>query len=315
MKKIIVVLLLIWGSTINAQNVDLNQIKLAVITPDMLLEDLTANHVSKIQTKIQRMVSNYGMSGTDYINDFVIYPKFEIYSHDVIPGSFGDLHSIEAELTLLVVDAKTKSLLAAGFPIELKGESRDSRKDAITKSISRIKTKGDAIDKFMNTIKDKIISYYQSNCNRVYKEADVMLKNGLIADAINVLLTVPSGLSGDCYDKIQTKLLEAYIMYNNYKCKTVIAEAQAAIEKQEIDYAKGLLEQIGQSSSCFSVAQNLLKRINASNKKENPTPSSDKVKAKLEKRKVTVLKKTQKETAEKDDKEQLCDLGIGNDCD
>lgn len=313
MKKFIVLALCLLGPTIYAQNDDLGQIKLAVVTPDFLLEDLTLSHVSKIRTKIQSMVSNYGMSGTDYINDFVIYPKFEIYAQDIIPGTYGDIHSMEAELTLLVVDAKTKSLLAAAFPIKLKGESRRSRDDAITKSIGRIKTSGQDIEKFMDVIKQKIMDYYQSNCNRIYNEANAKLNNGLVADAINLLLTVPNSLSGECYDRIQSKLVEAYIAYSNFKCKSLITEAKTAIGKNELDYARGLLAQISQNSSCYSEAQSLMKGIETNKNSENSEKNQD-AEVKLEKRKETVLKKAQREVAQKDDKEQLCDLGIGVDC-
>lgn len=314
MKKFIVLALLFFGPTIYSQNDDLGQIKLAVVTPDFLLEDLTIGHVSKIQTKIQSMVSNYGMSGTDYINDFVIYPKFEIYAQDIIPGTFGDIYSIEAELTLLVVDAKTKSLLAAAFPLKLKGESRRSRDDAITTSIGRIKTSGQDIEKFMGVIKQKIMEYYQSNCNRIYNEANAKLNNGLVADAINLLLTVPNSLSGDCYGKIQSKLVEAYVIYSNLKCKSLITEAKAAIGNNELDYAKGLLKQISQNSSCYSEAQSLMKGIDTNKNSENSKGKNQDAEVKLERRKEMVLKKAQREVAQKNDKEQLCDLGIGVDC-
>lgn len=314
MKKFIVLALCLLGPTIYAQNDDLGQIKLAVVTPDFLLEDLTLSHVSKIRTKIQSMVSNYGMSGTDYINDFVIYPKFEIYEQEIIPGTYGDIHSMEAELTLLVVDAKTKSLLAAAFPLKLKGESRRSRDDAITKSIGRIKTRGQDIEKFMGDIKQKIMEYYQSNCNRIYNEANAMLNNGLVEAAINLLLTVPNSLSGDCYAKIQSKLVEAYVVYSNLKCKTLIREAKAAINKSELNYARGLLEQISKNSSCYSEAQSLMKGMDTKKNSENPEGKNKDAEVKLEKRKETVLKKAQREVAQKDDKEQLCDLGIGVDC-
>jgi hypothetical protein len=107
--------------------------------------------------------------------------------------------------------------------------------------------------------------------------------------------------------------VEAYVVYSDLKCKTLITEAKTAINKSELDYARGLLEQISKNSSCYSEAQSLMKGIETNKNSENSEKNQD-AEVKLEKRKETVLKKAQREVAQKDDKAQLCDLGIGVDC-
>ena len=61
------------------------------------------------------------------------------------------------------------------FSQEITGDGY-SKKEAINQSISQIKTRGDNIKTFLQNAKAKILAYYRSNCDRLYNEADTMVK-------------------------------------------------------------------------------------------------------------------------------------------
>ncbi|WP_111682831.1 hypothetical protein [Winogradskyella tangerina] len=278
------------------------QVKLAVKAPLIHVEDLKPVHVSKLVTKIQSMITSYGISSVDYINDFMIYPEYEIYDHSEIQTGLGKVHSIEALLTLKVIDIKTMTLFDT-MTIELKGEDRGSKDKAITKSISRIKTKSDAVEKFLTSVKMKIISHYQDNCNQIYADAKILLNNGQLEKAIGLLQTVPRNLGGSCYEQIQALQTKAYLIYNDIICEKTIDEAKKAINNKNPDYAIELLNLISTNSSCYSNAKKLLEEIKSSNDKPKKSQIAT---SKANKRKVQALEKVAKEVLQEEEAAFMC---------
>jgi hypothetical protein len=251
------------------------------------------------------MVSNYGMSGIDYIDDFIIYPKYEIFDYSEVQTQIKNVHSIKAELTLIVLAAKTQKVFGS-YTQKLEG-AHDSRERAITKSISRIKTRGDDIEDFLNGVKEKIIKYYKNNCTQLDKDAAAMIRNGAYEKAIHLLNTVPRGLSGDCFNSIQLKLNQAYNGYNNVHCQSVIRDAEKAIAEKKESYARALLKGISSSSRCYTAAQKLIDKINTSAaKKESGTSLPKVVKEKLVNRRKMVEEQVAKSVSLEDDDDFRC---------
>lgn len=279
------------------------EVKLAVLGPEISIEGLNVGHMRKIRTKVQRMVSSYGIVSTDYINDFVIYPEFEIYVDDAIEGTYGKNYSIEAELTLKAQNIKTEVMIATPFPFELKGVSRDSRDDAITKAIGKMNSRDPGVEDFIKDLKQKIIDHYESNCAQICNDAIKLISLGENEKAISLLYSIPSGLSSSCYTKVEALLDQAYNRYNAEQCSGIVSEAQIAIKKEEIEYAKSLLNMINENASCFDDAQKILKSLIEEETKE---PSSVPIKKQLKKRKQNVVAKVSKIEAKKDDKDLLC---------
>ena len=307
MRSILILLIIVTAvtRTTYAQTGDLSsQVKLAVKAPQVYVEDLKPTHVSKLVTKIQTMISNYGISGVDYINDFMLYPQYEIYDHSALQTGLGKVHSIEALLTLKVIDIKTMTLFGT-MSMELKGEDRGNKDKAITKSISRIKTRNETIENFLTDVKAKIIGYYQSNCNQIYTDANVLINNGQLEKAITLLQTVPRNLAGSCFEKIQALQTKAYLIYNDIICQQTIEEAEQAIKDQNPDYAKALLKLIGSSSSCYSQAKQLLDRLNNSQQSEAAVKPNV-VKEKVEQRKKRLTKVVAEKTLKEEEDAFMC---------
>lgn len=315
MKKFLYLLIAITSSIATAQ-LEEPQVKLAVLGPELSIEGLNARHIRKIQTKIQRMVSRQGIVSTDYINDFIIYPEFEIYVDDATEGTYGNIYDVEAELTLKAQNIKTGTMIAAPFPFELKGASRDSRNDAITKAIGKIKTDTPEVADFIEGIKKKIIAHYKNNCASICNKAVKLINIGAAEEAISLLCSVPKDLSGGCYAQVEELLERAYSSYNAEQCLDVINEAQIAIKDQKVDYAKALLNLIPSNASCYEQAQNILNGLQSSHKPaQNSPPKSGEVKSQLKSRKEKVVDKVSATKSKEDDKELLCAKRLRTDCD
>ncbi len=254
---VVFLLITIWG--INAQKTEENEdnLNISVVIPAQI-DGLTYGQLSKLQSKMLRMVSNYGVAGEGYTDKFIIYPKFEIYDHKIVEG-MKNVHVLDVELNLIIKEVKTGSVYSV-FSQEITGDGY-SKKEAINQSISQIKTRGDNIKTFLQTAKTKILDYYRANCDRLYDEANTMVRQKRYSEAIALLYPVPKQVGGDCYQKIQRKLDEAYDGYLNKTCEKNLVRAKAEISKNNKGTALEILGSIEVESNCHESAQELKSEI------------------------------------------------------
>jgi hypothetical protein len=259
--KIYLIALLFLASFNSIQALNNNEsednLNISVVVP-LQMEGLTSGQLSKIESKMLRMVSNYGIAGEGYTDKFIMYPKYEIYDHKIVEG-LQNVHVIDVELNFIIKEVKTGKVYSV-FNQEITGDGY-SKKEAINQSISQIKTKGEKIKNFLQDAKTKILEYYRSNCNRLYDEADTMVEQKRYNEAIALLYPVPKEVGGDCYKKIQRKLDEAYNGYLNKTCEKNLVRAKAEISKNNNETALEILGAIETESNCHSSAQQLKVKI------------------------------------------------------
>ncbi|PCJ91947.1 MAG: hypothetical protein COA50_15985 [Flavobacteriaceae bacterium] len=244
-----------------------DNLNISVVVP-LQMDGLTTGQVSKIESKMLRMVSNYGISGEGYTDKFIIYPKYEIYDHKVVEG-MQNVHILDVELNLIVKEVRTGKVYSV-YNQEITGDGY-SRKEAINQSISQMKTKGAGIKIFLQSAKTKILEYYRSNCDRLYDEASTMVNQKRYNEAIALLYPVPEEVRGDCYKKIQRKLDEAYDGYLNKTCEKNLIRAKAEISKNNNESALEILASIDTESNCHSSAQKLKAKIEVENESVEQT--------------------------------------------
>lgn len=249
-------------------------LNISVIVP-IQIEGLTYGQLSKLESKMLRMVSNHGIAGEGYTDKFILYPKYEIYDHKVVEG-MQNVHVLDVELNLIVKEVKTGKVYSV-FNQEITGDGY-SKNEAINQSISQIKTRGDKIERFLQNAKTKILDYYRSNCDRLYDEADKMINQKRYNEAIALLYPIPIQVGGDCYKKIQRKLDEAYNGYLNETCEKNLVRAKAEISRNNKGSALEILGSIEVESNCHSSAQQLKSEIqtkNAKDEKDSDTSTSN----------------------------------------
>jgi len=256
---------------VNAQNEDQDDLNISVVVP-LQMEGLTTSQVSKIESKMLKMVSNYGVTGEGYTDKFIIYPKYEVYDHKVVEG-LQNVHVIDVELTLIVKEVKTGKVYSV-FTQEVTGDGY-SKREAVNQSIAQIQTSGEPIKNFLALAKRKILNYYRANCNRLYNEADTMIQQKRYNEAIALLYPVPKEVGGECYKKIQRKLDEAYNGYLNTTCEKNLVRAKAEISKNNNESALEILGSIEAESNCHSSAKQLKAQIKVKTKRNGSNPRSE----------------------------------------
>lgn len=269
MKKLLYLFLLCLPVVVLAQSSEtaLNNISLSVILPDNS-DYLSQKALSKIESKIQHIVSKNGISGRGYSNEFLIYPKFEIFDEAVVEG-MRNLVVVEVEFNLYIQQYSTKKVFSS-YNKSLKG-SGFSKAKAIVDAISKISSSDPKMEAFITTGKERILTYYQNNCDQIQGDADALISMKQYQQAIALLSSVPKEAK-DCYANIQGKSVEAYNAYQLQRCSENILKAKTELANNNFARALRVLSLIDPSSTCAKEAESLIKsaaeKVDAKEQKE-----------------------------------------------
>ncbi|GAA3614877.1 hypothetical protein GCM10022396_35810 [Flavivirga amylovorans] len=233
-----------------------NNINLSVILTNTGMEELSLTQKEKIQRKLYTMVTNHGIAGDSY---FVLFPKYEIYNETLVEG-LQNLTVLDIEFSMFIKEIQTGRIYGS-LTQKIQAQGTTKRR-AIDKSISKIKTSGNEIESFLAKTKTEIMDYYTSNCNQINSEANSLMQQKRFREAIALLYAVPKSTGSGCYNKIQSKLNEAYLGYMNATCEENIIRAKNAIKNNNNHSALEVLEEIDPESNCYKEAQQLSLEIN-----------------------------------------------------
>lgn len=246
-------------STSFAQSLnDVGKIALSVVMPENV-DGLEISQISKLETKIFQIVSSTGLSASGYDNNFVIYPKFAIYETNVVEGGMENITISTCELSLFIKQVDN-NLIFSTISKQLKGSGK-TKSTAITNAISKISTTDKEFKTFIETGKNKIITYYESKCIDIISKSEGLVNVQDFEQALGLLMTVPEEVS--CYNKIQDKSIEAYKAFQNHKCKIQLQEAKTQLASNNYTGSLTILGQIDPSTICFKEADALMKNVAA----------------------------------------------------
>ena len=258
MKNIIYLIVLFSVLNIYSQNSnDIGKISLSIVMPENL-EDLDESNLSNLETKILEIVNKTGLSGTGYNNNFVIYPKFAIYSSKISKG-MQNITFIDCELSLFVKQVDNNMVFST-ISKKLNGNGI-SKQEAISNAIDNLDSSEEPFSKFIEKGKIRIIQYYESKCADLIVQADGMAKRQSYEEALALLLSIPSEVS--CYSKVQAKSIEIYKNYQSYRCGALLQQAQSDAAQNDYSSSLSSLSQIDPSSKCGPAAKALMVKIEA----------------------------------------------------
>lgn len=253
-----VIALLFCFATTQAQNTDdVGKISLSVVMPENV-DGLDASQLSKLESKIIQITTKAGLSASGYNQTFVIYPKFAIYSTDVVEGGMQNITVTTCELSLYIKQV-SNNLLFSSVSKNLKGSGKN-KELAITNAISQIPTTDKAFVTFIDEGKQKIIAYYEANCDNIIKKADGFIQTQQYDQALGLLMSIPEEIQS-CHDKVIEKSVATFKAYQNQVCAEQIQQAKAKSAAQDYDGALEILASIDPSAKCYNESQTMIKSV------------------------------------------------------
>ncbi len=222
-----------------------NSIAISVVIPEKL-EGLSTTQISKLETKLRSIISNYGIGGSGYSTNFVVYPKFEIYDNSTVEGGIQKLTLVNVEFSLFIKQID-KNLIFGSCNIVLQGSGKDLEV-ALNNAIQQIPVKDPKFSEFISSSRLKIIEYYNLNCPNFLSQARSYTTANEFERSLSLLFEIPNEVN--CYQEVNNLIMETYLKWANNNCKKGIHEAQTLIAAQKYIEALNVLSKVDPNTNC-----------------------------------------------------------------
>jgi len=263
MKKIILLLFIAFQFNGNAQ-AKLDDFG-RIILNTYLSENNTIPAEAKkvLETKLNQITTNNGMGGSSANPRFIITAVLNVGTKDIIPGP-PQMIAQNIDVTLFIGDAITNTVFS-NTVISIKGVGTNENKSLID-AIKNINPKNKDITAFLEEGKNKIISYYATQCDFIIKDAETLVKQEKFDEAIYKLALVPK-VCKDCYFKTTELIGNLFQKKINTDCQTKLSKAKLLWSgQQNIKLAEeviAVISDINPNAACYTAAANFTKEINA----------------------------------------------------
>ncbi|HBG23609.1 MAG: hypothetical protein A2X17_07740 [Bacteroidetes bacterium GWF2_41_61] len=259
MKKIIILLLIfITVKSGIAQNTlgksdDLGRVALAVMVPDMA-ENIPQSAKQLLENKMMQIATINGLGAGGLDPRFCIVPMVNILTKDVTPTA-PPMIALNMEITFYIVDA-VNQIIFVQTTMAAKGVGQTEDKAYIS-GIRNVNARAGQFKGFIENGKNKIIEYYNSQCDAIIKKAQSLAGMKQYEEALFYLLSVPD-VCRECYDKCMDVSVDVYKNYADYKCTQYLSAARAAWANMDADLASQNLAMITPDMSCYNDATKLV---------------------------------------------------------
>jgi hypothetical protein len=266
MKNIYILLLLITYSNVGFSQNNLGssndeaRISLLAVFPQQVSK-ISEEAKAVLINKMNLITSKYGIGGSTAKQRFIITANVIELTKDITPTTPA-IYTYNLQLTLYIGDGIAGTLFSS-LPISLKGSGKSEAK-AYIMALKGLDTNDPKYGAFIEEGKTKIIKYYNSKCDFILKEAEMLTSKNEFDAAIATLTAIPE-VCKDCYDKAMSAVAPIYKKQIDRQCKASLMEAKNAWNQSQdasaASAAANYLGQIDPNASCFGEAQALSNTI------------------------------------------------------
>ncbi len=248
MKKIINIVLLL--ATISMVSQNNNGITLGAYVPEQA-EEMPSVAKKMLVNKLGKIITENGITDDTNNSRFILVPNVTVLSKDIIASAPLRI-ALNLDITLYIGDGVGGNLFSTES-VSVKGVGSNENKAYIA-AIKRLNSKNTDIQNFIKKGKEKIISYYDSNCKTISNKVSSLEARGDSIEALSVLANIPE--SSSCFDsKKVAKMKALYKKAIDQDCKERLNTASGLwAANQDVNAANKvgqLLASVDPNSSCF----------------------------------------------------------------
>jgi hypothetical protein len=259
MKKIIFIIgffllkFVLFAQNNQGKSDDAGRIALTSVVSDQI-EGLTPPAQSNLLNKLNQIASRNGIGGSTLNNRFIITANVVVLTKDITPTA-PPMQAFTLEVTLYIGDGLEGTLFSS-TSVTLKGVGETETK-AYFAALKNLKVADPKFQSFIEQGKNKIIEYFNSQCDFILKEADMLVSRNEFDAAIAKLVSIPE-VCKECFDKAMDKIGPIYQQQIDRECKVFLAEAKNLWNSNQDMYgaeqASYFLGRIEPNSVCFNEA-------------------------------------------------------------
>lgn len=248
------ILLLLTFLNLPAQNKlnDINRIVLNTYVPEQVIP-LPSGAKGLLENKLNQIASNNGMGGSTFNPRFVIAVTVLETGKDIIAGP-PIMTSLTLQVTFYVADA-VENRIYANTQVEVKGvgDGNNSAK-AYMDALKKINVNHPSIKELIVEAKNKIVDYYNTQCDFIIRNAITLSKQGEYDASLVKLASIPD-ICESCYIKAMDTLQSIYQQKIDKECLLIMRDAKTTWMANKNDSGAARVAQIINSISPFSTCE------------------------------------------------------------
>jgi len=260
MKIYINILILFITISVFSQSTGVNdKILLGAYIPEQA-ENIPRIAKKMLYNKLTQTITKNGISDNINNSRFIITPKVFVLSKD-ITATAPPMHAINLEVTLYLGDGIAGNLFSSET-FTLKGVGTNENK-AFISAFKRLNPNNKILKAFLLSGKEKIIDYYNNNCNLIINKVDKLEMQNRMIDALVLLSSIPE--ASTCFESVKPRIRDLYIKAINEDCKNKLNIANSIwVANQNINAANkagAILSTVNPNSACFTDVTVLYNKI------------------------------------------------------
>ncbi len=214
----------------------------------------------QLQNRLIQMLTQNGVSSSDYFGQFFLAAFAIPQEKDVLPGP-PQQYLQTMEINLYIADY-TNKVIFASTSLTAKGAGQNEARSCMD-AMRKMPIQSANARKFVEEAKTKIINYYNTEADNILTRAKSLMKMKQYEEAIFLANSIPAQCAK--YTEAQEMCMTIYQMYVDNLCTQNLALARSAwMAEQNATgaYAAGeYLSQILPDAACYDDAMALYKEI------------------------------------------------------
>lgn len=261
MKKVLLIIALVCAIHIQAQERldDIGRITIHAYVPES--EELPYESRKLLETKLSQIISANGIADNENYVRFVLTAKINVISKDIVAGPPQRI-SQKLDITLMLGDIENDKIYSQ-LTISGIGIGQSLEKSYIS-AFKNINPKNALITTFIQEGKEKMLAYYQTNCEDLIAEAKKRASLQNYEDALMLLTSIPD-VCTDCFDEAARIAIPIYKDMIEARGADFLNQARSVWAKNPTKAgaaeATRLLSQINFAASCQPQAASLMREI------------------------------------------------------
>ena len=238
--QICILLLLGFANVLFAQNNqsamdDMGRIALRPML--MYSPELSESNRNALRNKVAQIASNNGLAATGQESRFVLSAKAVVINKSIIESA-PPMFAYTMEISFFIVD-NVEHKIFSQYTMAKKGVGNSEAK-AMSSVIKQINTTDTRLSVFIKKGKEKILSYYNANCDIIIEKANALIEKSEVEKGLDMLLNIPP-VNRECYDRSMELVREISNKYPEYSGKIDRTDVNA----DEVGEDNGSLDWIG----------------------------------------------------------------------
>jgi hypothetical protein len=226
------------------------------------VENIPLSARNNLQNKMGQILTKNGIAGSvGYQNPFIITPNVSVLSKNIVAGAPPKI-ALTLEITFYIGDG-INGVKYGSATVNVKGVGSNENK-AYLSAFKNIKNNNPELTKLIDLSKNRILEYYNDNCNFILKEVDNLTSQNKFNEALYTLTSIPK-VSKDCFNNAQDKIAFIYTQKINRDCEILLNKAKNAWNNgqnfEAAQNASHFLNQIEPEAKCYSQVKYLANSI------------------------------------------------------